>query len=528
MSQYMAPGVYTRVNNISQIATLAASSIFGFVGQAPRGPKGLYYSPSAKALTNRFGFPDAEVNIPLYGAYEIGKVGAGCWFNNITDGTDTTAFAVHDLVSKTGVQKAPVFDPKTYVFSASSDSLKEAFVVSANGPGPAYTDVGYMIGQAYDDGSFDLQVFQISSPASPLETFRVSLSKSLNGGGKQQFIEDIINGNSNFIVVRANPAYVNSNPNTVPDPSTSIIPLWAAPAAVPSLGGVIDNSDVIKGWQVYTNAKKIDVNMLVDAGFATKEVHVEMIAIAQKRGDAEAILDFPVGVRTPEARVAYRKTLAQFNRFGSLWGPRYQIYSTFNDKNVYMPMSIGYASAIAISNKNNPVWFAVAGARRGTIPNALNLEDEFEQADMELMYPQSVNCVVNEPGIGIIADGNRTLLQDNSSLWSLNVHRCVNVVLKSCASFLKYYQYEQNDDVLGRAIETTLDQFLESVVADRGLYRFKVVSDSTNNTPQDIDELTRNVDIYLQPTRAAEIIVLTATITRTGASFDINATSGSL
>ena len=188
-------------------------------------------------------------------------------------------------------------------------------------------------------------------------------------------------------------------------------------------------------------------------------------------------------------------------------------------------MSGGVAAACCYSDSVKDVWWAFAGANRGVIPNAVGLEVEWESFDLDVMYPKSINAVINEPGVGIMISGNRTLLQDNSALWSVNVQRLVSVIQDSAEQYLKTELFEQNDDVLGRAIETNISTMLRKVQASRGLYRFKVVSDSTNNTGQDIDEGIRNVDVYLQPTRSAEIIVLNTILTRTGADFNISSTT---
>ena len=53
----------------------------------------------------------------------------------------------------------------------------------------------------------------------------------------------------------------------------------------------------------------------------------------------------------------------------------------------------------------------------------------------------------------------------------------------------------------------------------QGLYQFRVVMDQSNNTPDMIDQNILYGQLFLQPTRTAEFIVLDFNIQPTGASF---------
>ena len=61
--------------------------------------------------------------------------------------------------------------------------------------------------------------------------------------------------------------------------------------------------------------------------------------------------------------------------------------------------------------------------------------------------------------------------------------------------------------------------FLETVQSQSGLNAFRVVMDETNNTPDVVDRNILFGQIFLQPTKTAEFIVLDFTIQPTGATF---------
>jgi hypothetical protein len=61
---------------------------------------------------------------------------------------------------------------------------------------------------------------------------------------------------------------------------------------------------------------------------------------------------------------------------------------------------------------------------------------------------------------------------------------------------------------------------MEAVQQKQGLYAFKVVMDESNNTADLIDRNIMKGEIYLQPAKAAEFIVVDFNIMPTGATFE--------
>ena len=79
--------------------------------------------------------------------------------------------------------------------------------------------------------------------------------------------------------------------------------------------------------------------------------------------------------------------------------------------------------------------------------------------------------------------------------------------------------FEQNTTVTRNKFLSQVTPYLESVQQRQGLYAFKVVMDDTNNTPDVIDRNQLVGQIYLQPTRTAEFILLDFNILPTGVEF---------
>ena len=65
-----------------------------------------------------------------------------------------------------------------------------------------------------------------------------------------------------------------------------------------------------------------------------------------------------------------------------------------------------------------------------------------------------------------------------------------------------------------------MNPYLEQVQANSGLSAFRIVMDETNNTPDVVDRNQLVGQIFIQPTKTAEFIVLDFVVQPTGAAFE--------
>jgi phage tail sheath protein FI len=83
----------------------------------------------------------------------------------------------------------------------------------------------------------------------------------------------------------------------------------------------------------------------------------------------------------------------------------------------------------------------------------------------------------------------------------------------------QFLVFEQNTISTRNQFLSQVNPYLESVQQRQGLYAFKVVMDDSNNTPDVIDRNQLVGQIYLQPTKTAEFIILDFNVLPTGATF---------
>ena len=156
---------------------------------------------------------------------------------------------------------------------------------------------------------------------------------------------------------------------------------------------------------------------------------------------------------------------------------------------------------------------------RGGIDVAIQAERKLTQADRDTLYDSNINPIATFPGQGVTVFGQKTLQKKASALDRVNVRRLLIRVKKFIASSSRFLVFEQNTQATRRRFLSIVNPFLEQVQSQSGLNAFRVVMDETNNTPDAIDRNQLVGQLFLQPTRTAEFIVLDFTIQPTGASF---------
>ena len=127
--------------------------------------------------------------------------------------------------------------------------------------------------------------------------------------------------------------------------------------------------------------------------------------------------------------------------------------------------------------------------------------------------------MVTFPGQGTLLFGDKTLLAKPSAFDRINVRRLFIVLEKAIATAAKFTLFEFNDDFTRAQFRNLVEPYLREIQGRRGIYDFKVVCDTTNNTPEVIDSNQFVGDIYIKPARSINFIQLNFVAVRTGVEF---------
>jgi hypothetical protein len=269
-----------------------------------------------------------------------------------------------------------------------------------------------------------------------------------------------------------------------------------------------------------SNPDDFDINLIVAPGIirnAHPYVFDYIVEMVESREDAFFIGELSDFDATIDS-VVDEASNVDSNYVGTYY-PWVKTIDRNTNKLTTVPPSVLMPGIYAANDAVAAEWFAPAGLNRGGIVGAVSVLNRLTHSERDTLYEGKVNPIASFPGEGIVAFGQKTLQDKASALDRINVRRLLIKVKKYIASTSRYLVFEQNTATTRSRFLNTVNPYLEAIQQRQGLYAFRVVMDETNNTPDVIDRNILAGQIFLQPTKTAEFIVLDFNILPTGASF---------
>ena len=277
-------------------------------------------------------------------------------------------------------------------------------------------------------------------------------------------------------------------------------------------------ADYITAFGLLSNKDEYQFNVLLAPGVTLDNSAVDdMISVCENRGDAIAIVDCKTYGETVTS--AANAAAGQSSNYAATYWPWIQLYSSNLGKAVWAPASTVMGGVLAFNDQVGAEWFAPAGLNRGGVPSVLKAERKLSQNDRDTLYSGNVNPLATFPGEGVVVFGQKTLQRKATALDRVNVRRLLIALKDFIGQVGKNLVFEQNTNVTRNRFLAQVNPYLESVVQRQGLFAYKVVMDDTNNTADVIDRNQLVGQIYIQPTKTAEFIILNFNVLPTGATF---------
>ena len=303
--------------------------------------------------------------------------------------------------------------------------------------------------------------------------------------------------------------------------------------AVGNNGGMAATlADLQSSYQLFENSDEVAVDYLIMGPGMVSEFESQakanyLIALANGRKDCMAvvgphranIVDVTNTDTQTENLIKFFSVLnsSSYATFDS--GYKYT-YDRFNNKFRYIPTNADVAGLMVRTSILAYPWFSPAGEQRGIINNAIKLAYNPTKAQRDRLYPQRINSIITKPGIGTLLFGDKTALGYASAFDRINVRRLFLTVEQALQRAAEAQLFELNDELTRANFRNIVEPYLRDVQAKRGLYGFLVVCDTTNNTPDVIDNNEFRADIFLKPAKSINYVTLTFVATRTGVSFE--------
>ena len=292
-------------------------------------------------------------------------------------------------------------------------------------------------------------------------------------------------------------------------------------------GGLPRAADYINGLNAFANPETVDMSLVLTGdGNQTVAIHA-INNIAEVRKDCLAVISPRradvvnnagyIGAEMDDI-VAFRNLLPS-SSYAVMDGNYKYMYDKYNDIYRYVALNGDTAGLMVRTDNERDPWYSPAGFNRGQVKNVIKLAFNATKGQRDQLYKAGVNPVVTFPGQGTVLFGDKTLLAKPSAFDRINVRRLFIVLEKAISTAAKFTLFEFNDDFTRAQFRNIVEPFLRDVQGRRGIYDYRVVCDSSNNTGEVIDRNEFVGDIYIKPARSINFIQLNFVAVRTGVEF---------
>ena len=474
-------GAYAVERDYSHYVAYATKTVLAVISTATKGPIGKAVAcTSTQDLVNKFG----PLNPECYGLY------AGQYFLSqasqlffIRAAGDSAAAGSFHIKGK----------------NASSTEIEDAIIFEMDEKG-TYSD-GYKLYVTVDEeDNYDFQLK--SNYGVVLDTLKgIALEKLIEGYETTHMKIKTVNPQTASLV--AGTYMIVSGNNGFED---------------------VEAGDYINAAQAIL-ADTVDVNLISVPGISDPSVITAILTVAETKGDCFYLIDPPRGltrdgvIQWVNGDGAYEHSMLN-SSYGGVYYDWVTIYDSYNKVKLQVPPSVVVGEVYAYSDRNSDLWYAPAGLTRGLLRGVLETVTKLSKTDVQLLYESNINSIYDDPQVGPVLWGQKTLFREDTALNRVNVRRLLNYLKKVITAACNYLTFEPNDRITWNSFEMKIIPTLDSVKNRRGIYEYKVVRGETIVTDQDIDNYKMPCMVMIRPTKAAEEIPIYFVVTSSGADFN--------
>ena len=246
-------------------------------------------------------------------------------------------------------------------------------------------------------------------------------------------------------------------------------------------------------------------DIILDGGY-DKEVKDSIVKLASEiRRDCIAIIDNGDNKSASDALKARQDKYYYNSEYVAIYEPYIQINDPMSaGKKIWITPVYSVAKLIALNDKVNDVWYAVAGFERGTDAEIIDMRYTPTQAERDQFYLNQINPFVKFRE-GNVLFGQLTSRRKADALQNINIMRLVLYVKRALEQYARYEIFDFEDDETFNTIKEAFELFLKNIQDRRGLYDFSV---EVTATEQQIRNKSATANIMLHPTRALEKLYL--------------------
>jgi hypothetical protein len=568
MAFQLSPGVNVSEVDLTTVVPSVLTTAGAFAGPFAWGPANKIISVDSEiTLVNRFGNPDSNTATSFFTASSFLAYG-----NNLkvvralnTGSKNADANTSGGILANLQIANEDAFEA-TYLHSNNANtagpfiakyagSLGNSLTISIIDAGSSFPSwningigvSGYFNGapgtsdQASSVGATDDEVHVIvvdtgglisGAKNTVLEVWPY-LSKgsdSVDPLGNSNYYKNVIYSKSKYVYAIDPPNYSSTVSSWgLPLAGTSYATL-SQPVTVSLSGGsdiALEAGDYEMAYDLFSNSDSVDISLVItgDAGGNTAVQQYVIDNIANTRKDCMAFISPPssavvnnLGNETDDI-ATWNSSLARSSSYAVVDSGWKYMFDKYNNMYRWVPLNGDIAGLCVYTDTVRDPWFSPAGFNRGNLKNVVKLAWNPNKTQRDTLYSAGINPVGTFPGNGTVLYGDKTLQAKPSAFDRINVRRLFIILEKSIAQAAKYSLFEFNDEFTRAQFVALVTPFLRDVQGRRGIYDYRVVCDTTNNTPEVIDANQFVGDIYIKPARSINFIQLNFVAVRTGVDF---------
>jgi len=363
-----------------------------------------------------------------------------------------------------------------------------------------------------------------------LETYPF-VSKALDATdslGNGNYYKQAIFNNSKYVYAIDPPSYATTSATWGKTMANTSFALLASAQTTALSGGTdaaAQDNDRTNAYGLFSNADEVDISLVMTGGHSTTVQQYVIDNIANSRKDCVAFISPPSSAVINQAGnevtqiTTWNNSLARSSSYAVADSGWKYMFDKYNNTYRWIPLNGDTAGLCVYTDQVRDAWWSPAGFNRGSLKNVVKLAWNPNKTYRDALYSIGINPVVTFPGNGTVLYGDKTLQAKPSAFDRINVRRLFIVLEKAIAKAAKYSLFEFNDEFTRAQFVALVTPFLRDIQGRRGIYDFRVVCDTTNNTGQVIDSNQFVGDIYVKPARSINFIQLNFVAVRTGVDF---------
>jgi phage tail sheath protein FI len=557
MAFQLSPGVNVSEIDLTTVIPSVATTIGGFAGNFNWGPVNEITSINNELqLVERFGKPDSNTFTSFYTASNflsygsnlkiVRSVGAGArnavdngtaisilnetdYNQNHSDGSGSQFFAAKYPGTLANGIRVEICDANTTVFGTwAYKNQFDSFPETSD-----YASLQVSALTSYDE----MHIVVLDSTGKLTGTANTVLEKygfvskasdAKNNDGSSNYYKDVINDKSKYLWWLKHPTIGTDWGTTVATQGAAGFEISSSIIQYTLIGGEDSapiSANVQTSFALFNNSDSVDISLLMAGPHTDSTIFDNLISLVETRKDcmlfasppSTTVIDNVGSGSTDLETLTNSLARSSYAVMDSAW--KYQ-YDKYNDVYRWVPLNGDIAGLCARTDLQRDPWFSPAGLNRGQIKNVVKLSWNPTKAERDTIYKAGINPVVTFPGEGTILYGDKTFQNRPSAFDRINVRRLFLILEKTIAKAARSTLFEFNDEFTRAQFVNLVEPFLRDIQGRRGIYDYRVVCDTTNNTAEIIDQNQFVGDIYIKPARSINFIQLNFVAVRTGVAFN--------